>query len=145
MEIKRRLTKIQKRMTPFIEQMNIGIEMNRLCKRFEELLDYGEAKEVKHLERERTGMSQSMRIAAQRQRTQQEIAGIHQAEAEEMMRDQEQHKAQPESMRVDEDPFLGIGEDGEVKFDPAADAPESVQNGTADKPVAKKKKKKKKA
>ena len=142
MEIKRRLTKIQKRMTPFIEQMNIGIEMNRLCKRFEELLDYGEAKEIKHQEREKTGMSQSMRIDAQRKRTAKEISDIHQAEAEEMMRDQEQHKAQPES--ASEDPFLGVGEDGEVKFDPSADAPESVQNGTADKPVAKKKKKKKK-
>ena len=142
MEIKRRLTKIQKRMTPFIEQMNIGVEMNRLCKRFEELLDYGEAKEAKHIKREKTGMSQSMRIDADRKRRSQEIADIHQAEAEEMMRDQEQHKAQPESAK--EDPFYGVGEDDEVKFDPSADAPESVQNGTADEPQPKKKKKKKK-
>ena len=97
MEIKKRLGKIQKRMTPFIEEMNIGSEMKRMCKRFEDLLDYGEFKEEKDKLRRETGMSQSMRIDEERRARAAEMAKIHAEEAEEMLADQEQHKAQPEA------------------------------------------------
>ena len=103
MQIKKRLTAINKRITPFIESMNQAKQMEQMCKRFEQLLDYCEAKEEKHKEREKTGMSMGMRIDEERRRRAQEIADIHAAEAAEMMKDQEQAKLQPESVTEEED------------------------------------------
>ena len=96
MQIKRRINAISKRVTPFIESMNISVEMDNMCKRFEELLDYGEAKELRHKEREKTGQSLAMRIDQQRREEREHIAEINEREAEEQLKDQQQRKAQPD-------------------------------------------------
>ncbi len=44
MEIKRRLTKLTKRLSPQIESMNVAVEMQRMCTRFEELVNYAQEK-----------------------------------------------------------------------------------------------------
>lgn len=97
MQIKRRINAIAKRVTPFIETMNIAVEMDNMCKRFEELLDYGEAKELRHKEREKTGESLGQRIDRERREEREEIARINQLDQEEALKDQQQRNAQPDA------------------------------------------------
>jgi len=181
MEIKRRLNKIASRLTPQIEVMNIATEMQRMCQRFEELLDYGEEKVEKAA---RKGETMAARVDRQRKEEQAEILRQQKAESDENRKDQEEAAAErqklmdkskknpmPEQRRVEVeidrtippgtkmgDQFGdgdGIPEDdgldrfysedaktGEI-FDPRADAPQSVQDGTCDDEPVKKKTKKK--
>jgi predicted patatin/cPLA2 family phospholipase len=97
MELKKRLTAINKRMTPFIESMNQSKEMKQMCRRFENLLDYCEAKEEKYKAKQAGFKSQSEKIYEARKAEEARIAKIHAEENEERMRDQQQAKAQRES------------------------------------------------
>ena len=54
MEIKRRLGKIQKALTPQIESMNVATEMTRMLDRFEELVRYAQEKIDRSAERKAT-------------------------------------------------------------------------------------------
>ena len=54
MEIKRRLTKIGKSLSPQIESMNVAAEMERMCTRFEELVRYAQEKIDRSIERGKT-------------------------------------------------------------------------------------------
>ncbi len=99
MELKKRLTAINKRITPFIESLNVSSEMRDMCSRFEELLDYAEAKELKHKAREETGMSQSMRIDKERRENAAAMREQQDAEADENLKDQMEAAADREAER----------------------------------------------
>ena len=104
MEIKRRLNAVAKRITPEIEAMNISSEMKNMCKRFEELANYGEEKcaraKANREGRESMGAKQDREAKAERAR----IQKIHDAEADELAKDREQENAQPD---VVEEPDAG--------------------------------------
>lgn len=99
MEIKRRLGKIQKRLSPKIEAMNIATQMESMCDRFEYLLTYAEEKIERAERRLET-------IGAQVVREKQEAADAMHAEldkeARETAADQNQQQAQPgEDLRTE--------------------------------------------
>ena len=99
MEIKRKLNKLAKRITPEIEAMNMGIEMKRMCDRFEEILNYCEEKQ----ERAKRGGKSSGQIIAEKQAAgRNRIQKIHDEEAAEQLEDRQQHAAQPESAPIGE-------------------------------------------
>lgn len=89
MELKKRLSALAKRMSPQIEAMNPAYELRDIIKRAEEILDYCEAKQKKP---NRSSQATADAIQAERER----IQKIHDEEAEELARDQQQHKAQPD-------------------------------------------------
>jgi len=101
MEIKRRLNAIAKDLTPEIESLNISQEMLQMCKRFEELVAYGHEKVARAQHVRNGGESMSARVNREIRETREHIQKIHDEEAEEMMRDRQQHKAQPDVEPVD--------------------------------------------
>ena len=99
MEIKRRLGKIQKRLSPQSEAMNIATQMESMCDRFEYLLNYAEEKIERAERRLET-------IGAQVVREKQEASDAMHAEldkeARETAADQNQQQAQPgEDLRTE--------------------------------------------
>lgn len=74
MQIKKSLADSAKRVTPYIEASNTGVELGRLAARIEELLTYVEAKELRDKERRETGMSFSERTDDARRRREEEAA-----------------------------------------------------------------------
>lgn len=87
MEIKRRLTKIANRLTPQIEVMNVGQEMQRMCQRFEELVAYAEEKIERAATRGKTigAIVQDARAAADK-----EVLDQQTAESDENLKDQQE-------------------------------------------------------
>lgn len=96
MEFKKRLNNIAKRFTPQIEIMNLMTEMRDLCKRQEEILDYCEEK-IATAERRR---EKREREEARRQQEINDREAAQDAEFDETVRDQEQNKAQKETLLV---------------------------------------------
>ena len=87
MEIKRRLTKIGKSLTPEIESMNVATEMMKMCKRFEELVSYAQEKIDRSAERKETI---GARVDRQKAELLKEIEDHQTAEAAENLKDQEE-------------------------------------------------------
>lgn len=160
MEIKRRLTKIAKALSPQIESMNAGQEMNRLCDRFEELVNYCQEKIDRSAERKKAGLKPaSAAVAEQRAADQKAITDHQEAEAAENLADQEEAKRERDARGNKSrkpKPNEHVAEDGTVKFDPDAVVPEGQvgltdeqlnpkQKAAAKKKPVKKKKAKKKA
>ena len=86
MEIKRRLTKIAKSLSPQIEVMNAGIEMHRMCDRFEELVRYCQEK----LDRaENRGETIGAKVEREKQERQDKIAAEQKRAKDEQLDDQE--------------------------------------------------------
>ena len=88
MEIKRRLTKLGKALSPQIESMNVSNEMHRLLDRFEELVRYAQEKIDRTAERKGKTNGQ---IAQEAREAADKVISDHQtAEAEENLRDQQE-------------------------------------------------------
>lgn len=106
MEIKRKLKALDKRMTPEIEAMNVGIEMNRCCDRMEELCNYAEEK----IERaKRRGKTIGQQVDEARKTKDKEITDHQTAESEANLADQQEafddrNKDPGMSSNVDETP-----------------------------------------
>lgn len=146
MEIKRRLNKIAKRISPQLEVMNISEEMRRMCTRLEELCDYGEEKLARAARKEPTI---GQKVAEQRAAEQKEITDHQTAESEENLKDQqesfdERNKIANKSKKpteIDNHDEKVENEAGEVMFDP--DREVSDEEAQATRAPAKKKAKKK--
>jgi len=87
MEIKRRLGKIQKALSPQIEAMNVASEMEQMCSRFEELVRYAQEK----IDRtEQRGESLAAQQDRDRREADRKVTDQQDAEAEENLRDQQE-------------------------------------------------------
>jgi len=151
MEIKRRLTKLGKQLSPQIEVMNVSLEMNRLLDRFEELVRYAQEKIDRSAERKGISIGQAAknRIDADRKI----IEDHQQAEAAENLKDQEdayaeRNKLANKSKKPKAQDFHGELADGTVMANPDAVVPEGQVGVTDDElnkkaPVKKKQAKKK--
>jgi hypothetical protein len=88
MEIKRRLTRIAKSLSPQIEVMNVATEMDRMCDRFEELVNYAQEKIDRASERK--GNTLASQADARRKAEEQIVFDAQKAEVEENQRDQQE-------------------------------------------------------
>ena len=87
MEIKRRVTKIAHSLSPQLESMNIGIELQQMCSRMEELIRYGQEKIDRSAEKKETI---GAKVARQRAELQKEIEDHQEAENAENLADQKE-------------------------------------------------------
>ena len=91
MDIKRRLNKIAKCLTPEIENMNISYEMKNICSRLEELIRYADEKIARTERRLKAGEKSGGQAAANRKAAAAKVIKDHQdAEAEENQKDQQE-------------------------------------------------------
>ncbi len=74
----------------------MSVELKRICKRLEELADYSETKTAAAKEQAKTGMSKGQRRSIDIQKRRDDMQRIHDEEADELRKDQEQRNAQPE-------------------------------------------------
>lgn len=87
MEIKRRLNKVAKRLTPAIESMNVGLQMKELCSRLEELVTYAEQKIQSAANRKE---ALGVQIAREKEEQQKVIEDHQREEVEANQKDQEE-------------------------------------------------------
>ena len=87
MEIKRRLNKVAKRLSPQIESMNVADEMMRMVTRFEELVAYAQEKIDRSASRQ---VTVGQKVAKQKAELLKEIEDHQDAEADENRLDQEE-------------------------------------------------------
>lgn len=85
MEIKRRLTKIAKSLSPQIEAMNVADEIQRMAARMEELIRYAQEKIDRAAERKQTV---GQRVAEQKAAAMKEIQDHQKRESNENLADQ---------------------------------------------------------
>lgn len=129
MELKRRITKIGKSLSPQIESMNVAVEMERMCDRFEELIRYAQEKIDRTAERK--GDTIAKQADDRRKAADKEISDHQNEEAEENLKDQkeafdERNKAElktqkepplecptPEAAPGPEEEAAPVGTDGE--------------------------------
>jgi len=91
MEIKRRLNKVSKRLTPQIEVMNVANEMKTLTSRLEELVTYAEQKIERTEERRRNKMKTIGQQVDEQRKAEAKVISDHQVEeAEANLRDQQE-------------------------------------------------------
>ena len=91
MEIKRRLTKIAKSLSPQIEVMNVASEMERMCKRFEEIIAYAQEKIDRAEERKKKNLPTIGKyVDNQRKAADKVVEDAQSAEVEENLKDQEE-------------------------------------------------------
>jgi len=95
MEIKRRLTKIAKSLSPQIEVMNVGLEMDRMCSRFEELVAYAQEKIERAAEKTETI---GARVDREKREQQQAVADQQVEESQENLKDQEESAAERQAL-----------------------------------------------
>jgi len=129
-EIKRRLNALAKSMTVEIEAMNVGVEMNRMCDRFEELVRYADEKIARAAERRGKTLGQQ---ANERREAADKVISDHQtAEAEENQRDQkeafDERNRDPGAVEG-EDADDGVSDGGPVPA--VADTDSEVPDGDA--------------
>ena len=87
MEIKRRLTKIAKSLSPQVEAMNVAAQMEQMCQRFEELIAYAQEKLDRAASR---GKTIGQKAYEDREAADQEVKDAQLAESDENLRDQKE-------------------------------------------------------